>query len=163
MRASSPTRAKQRESVRQTEFSGRSTRQRCHAPETTRESSIPNRIRKTLHGPELPRAQNSERVVHSKQNSRDAPRTSTPARRKQREGSAAILKTHTAPQGERFGMHDPRRGFASEVENIESASTCTIPANSAPQRERFDTHETRRGVHPAHSRQSYPRVRNERK
>ena len=51
-------------------------------PKTRRRSSIPNRIRRTIHAPTLPPAQNNEMIVDSKQNSsckqncQDAPRAS---------------------------------------------------------------------------------------
>ena len=66
-RASSATRRKQREGRQyQTEFAGRSTRQRCHVPKTARGSAIPSRIHRPLHAPALPRAQNSERGMDSR-------------------------------------------------------------------------------------------------
>ena len=77
----------------QIEFAGRSTRQRRHSPTTARGASIPNRVLRTLHAPapppfllysqDAPR-ENSERVVHSKQNL--VMFHSPAARRKPREG-----------------------------------------------------------------------------
>ena len=61
-------------------------RQCFHPPKTARGSCIPKRILRTLQAPGVPRAQNSEMVVDSKQtNSQDAPRASAPIHRKQRE------------------------------------------------------------------------------
>ena len=86
-RASAATRRKQREGQRfQTEFIGRSTRQRCRTAKTARGASIPSRSLGTLHAPALPRGENSERVANTKQNSQDAPRANAATCPKQREG-----------------------------------------------------------------------------
>ena len=60
----------------QTEFSGHSTHQCCHLPNTATGSSIPNRLLRTRHAPALPHTQSCERVVDDKQNSENAPRAS---------------------------------------------------------------------------------------
>ena len=86
-RASVTMRRKQRDGRHlRPEYRGRSTRQRHHAPETTRGSPLTSRISRTLHAPASRRAGNSERVATYAQNFEDAPHFSVTMRRKQREG-----------------------------------------------------------------------------
>ena len=86
-RASAATHLKQREGLRcRTEFSGLSTRQHRHPPNSTKGSSITNRILRMLHAPAPPSAQNHEKVVDSGKNSEDAPRASAAVRPKPRKG-----------------------------------------------------------------------------
>ena len=70
------------------EFRRRSTlaRQRHDARKTTRRSPFTPRISRTLHAPASRRAGTSEKVATYAQNIEDAPRTSAPTHRKQRDG-----------------------------------------------------------------------------
>ena len=73
-RTSAATRPKPQEGRRvRRELSGRSTRQRCHLPQTTGRPSITKRILRMLHAPATPPAENHEKVVDYEQ---DAPRAS---------------------------------------------------------------------------------------
>ena len=107
-RASAATRRKQREGQRfQTEFIGRSTRQRCRTAKTARGASIPSRSLGTLHAPALPRGENSERVANTKQNSQDAPRANAATCPKQREGQR--FQTEFIGRSTRQRCHAPKK------------------------------------------------------
>ena len=133
------------------EFSGCSTRQRCHPPKTTRGLSFPTRILRTLHAPAPPPAQNHEMVVDSEKYSEEAPH----ARARGRQFRTLILKTLHVPapsptqihekvvdsERERFDTHGTCSGFAIHVENShglqwptasESILTRTKPAQGSP-------------------------------
>ena len=107
-RASAATRRKQREGQRfQTEFIGRSTRQRCRTAKTARGASIPSRSLGTLHAPALPRGENSERFANTKQNSQDAPRANAATCPKQREGQR--FQTEFIGRSTRQRCHAPKK------------------------------------------------------
>ena len=143
-RASAATRRRQREGRRfQTEFSGRSMRQRCLPPKTARGPSIPNRILRTLHANALPRTQNSERVVDSEQNSQDAPCASAATRRKQREGRRLQKNPQDVPRASAATRPKQREGH--RVVRSRSGVAGPAPDHSRPL-----------PTIPDHSRRSWP-------
>ena len=124
----------------QAECSGFSWYQRCHVPKTTTRSSIPNKILGTLH---TPAPKNSGKVMDSKQNSQDAPRASTPTRRKQRQGRrfqsdfadcstcqrCHAFQTEFAGRSTRQGCHAPRttRKVIDSKQNSQIAPHASAP------------------------------------
>ena len=128
-RASAPTRPKQWEGRRfQTKFAGRSTRQRCDSPKTAGGSSVPSRIRSTLHTPALPWKGFAGEVEN-------AHGATTRALRHAR----SPQRVRTAPQRERFDTHYPRKGSSRELQKSHGATARALRHARSSQRVRRRT------------------------
>ena len=80
----------------------------------------------TLDSPALPRAENSERVVESEQNWKDAARASVATRRKQREGVHSKQNSQDAPRASAATRQKQREGrrFRTELEGRCTRQRC---------------------------------------
>ena len=95
---------------------------RLHAPslpptKTAKWSSIPKRIRKTLHVPAWAHAENKQREARGF-------------------SSQSMLKIRTTPQRKRFNTHNPRTGLAGNVQNSHRATARAFRHARSPQRVR---------------------------